>query len=593
MLSPVTVEVVRNSLPAAANEMSYDLQRSSYNMMIYEVRDYCCALLGLQGELLAQNVGGVSHFVADLDVVVLDAVERFGVDAFQPGDAFVMNHQRVCGQHLNNVVTYTPVFADGRLFGFSMVRAHWIDVGGLSTGFGASGLAADPWMEGLQLDQVRVYSAGEPEEQALRMIRDNIRHPESSMGDLRAQIAACRLGERRVAELVQRYGIDDVEASIERIFRDSEARSRQVVSSIPDGEYVAEAAIDHDFVDVDEPVHIEAIVRVSASDMEIDLSNSARQRRGAINSRTRAAAFVAYKALTAPNEPVNQGSFGGLRVRIDEGTFMMAEFPAPMASWSTPMPTVVDAILRALAGAVPDRVPAAHFGTLGAPMTFFGVHPNTNRRFVVQSIEGGGWGGRPHEDGMSASVSVCQGDVRNAPIESLELKFPIRVEERSFRRDSGGAGRYRGGLGLLTRVRNLVDGTWNMSMPGRETCPPWGLAGGNPGGVGGYELQVTGQGKAERLNGTRRSVPAGSLVHITTGGGGGWGRPIDRPVDEVERDVRAGLVSRKSAEADYGVVLEEAGAHVDLKATRVRREELERTSRNGSSPTDNAEAGKS
>jgi N-methylhydantoinase B len=573
MLNPVTVEVIRNSLPAAANEMAYDLQRTSYNMMIYEVRDYCCALLGADGELLAQNVGGVSHFVADLDVIVKDAMERFGPDYFQPGDAFVMNHQRVCGQHLNNVVTYTPVFAEGRLYGFAMVRAHWVDVGGLSTGFGASGMAADPWMEGLQLDHMRIIRGGQPDEQIMRLIRDNIRYPESSMGDLRAQIAACRLGERRITELAQRYGLDDLNASIQRIFRDSEERARQAVDALADGEYVAEAAIDHDFVDRDDPVRIKAIVRVRGSEMEVDLSECSRQRRGAVNSRTRAAAFVAYKALTAPREAVNQGSFAALTVTIAEGTFMMAAYPAPMASWSTPVPTVVDTILRAISGAAPENIPAAHFGTLGAPMTFFGTDPRTRRRFVVQSIEGGGWGGRPHQDGMSGSVSVCQGDVRNAPIEGLEMKFPIRVEERAILPDSGGAGLHRGGLGLKTTVRNLVDGTWSMSMPGREICPPWGLWGGKQGTVGHYEFEQAGSGTRERVNGARRAAAAGSVVYIETGGGGGWGSPAERPAEAVRDDVRNGYLSAGAARRDYGVVLTGSGTHaeVDVAATEACR----------------------
>jgi len=554
-LNPVTVEVVRNSLPAAANEMAVDLQRSSYNMMIYEVRDFCCAILGPDGELLSQNVGGVSHFVADLGVIVHDAVERFGKHGFREGDGYLMNHQRVCGQHLNNVVTYTPIFVAGELFGFSMVRAHWVDVGGLSTGFGAGGTAADPWLEGLQLDQVKVVDAGVANEAILKLIRDNVRYPESSMGDLRAQLAACRLGERRMRELVSRYGLEEVRGSIARIFKDSEERARRVIAEIPDGSYFAESAIDHDFIDRDQPLVIKAHVEIRGSEMVIDLSHSSHQRRGAMNSRTRAGAFVAYKALTVPDEAVNEGSFAGLSVKIEEGTFMMASYPAPMASWGSPMPTVVDTIFRALADAAPDRIPAAHFGTLGAPVAFFGTDPATNRRFVVQSIEGGGWGGRPRADGPSASVSVCQGDVRNAPIESLELKFPVRVESRRLREDSGGPGRYRGGLGTITEIRNLAEGTWSMSLPGRHRCPPWGLWGGRAGAVGGYELQLPGTQAAESVEGGRRQAPIGSLARIISGGGGGWGDPLDRPEEEVRRDVKEGYVSPERAASEFGIVI--------------------------------------
>ena len=193
-LDPITLEVIRNALPAISDEMSADLRRASYNMMIYEVGDYCCALVAPNGDLIAQNGGGVSHFVSDLGVVVLDAIEQWGEDGFVPGDVLITNHQRVAGQHLNNVVVSMPVFVEEQLVCFSMVRAHWVDIGGLSTGFGAAGAVSDPWMEGLQLDQLKIHEAGVPNETLLRVIRANIRFPEASLGDLRSQIAACGLG---------------------------------------------------------------------------------------------------------------------------------------------------------------------------------------------------------------------------------------------------------------------------------------------------------------------------------------------------------------------------------------------------------------
>src|SRR5690606_19881348 len=208
-LDPITLEVIRNALPAISDEMSTDLQRTSYNMMIYEVRDYCTALLDTDGSLISQNVGGVSHFVADLGAVIKDGIARYGLDGFFPGDVVMHNHQAVAGQHLNNVVIYTPAFHDGRLVAFAVVRAHWADIGGLSTGFGAAG-AYDPWSEGLQVDQLKLYEKGEPDHKVLKLIADNIRFPEAAMGDLRSQLAACRLGERRFAEILDRYGQDIV-----------------------------------------------------------------------------------------------------------------------------------------------------------------------------------------------------------------------------------------------------------------------------------------------------------------------------------------------------------------------------------------------
>ena len=442
-LDAVTIEVIRNALPAIANEMAVDLQRTSYNMMIYEVRDFCTALVDPDGGLIAQNVGGVSHFVADLGVIIVDGVRRYGRAGFKPGDVIITNHQAVAGQHLNNIVIYTPHFHRGELVLFAMVRAHWIDVGGMSTGFGAGPTVADPWMEGLQLDQLKIHEAGALNETLYRVLRDNIRFPESSLGDMKSQIAACRLASRRVDELLDKYGKDTIFNAIARIFEETETKCRNVVCELADGVYEAEAAIDDDGLVKGQPVGIHAKVTVAGSGMKIDLSGCSGERRAAINSRTLAGARVAYKALTGPLDPVNEGSFRALDVVIPEGNIMMARFPAPMSGWSIIVPIVVDTIVAALAKAMPDRVPAGHHGLLGGAVVFFGVNPKTRRRFIVQSLEGGGWGGRPGrpgypgEDGKSATVSVCQGDVRNGSIEGIELKCPVLVESRALRPEFG------------------------------------------------------------------------------------------------------------------------------------------------------------
>ncbi|MBV8086374.1 MAG: hydantoinase B/oxoprolinase family protein [Chloroflexi bacterium] len=572
---PVTLEVLRNALPAITNEMSYDLQRTSYNMMIYEVRDYCCALLDVQGRLLSQNMGGVSHFVADLGVVIKDGVERYGADGFKPGDVIITNHERVAGQHLNNIVIYTPIFFEGELWAFAVVRAHWVDVGGMSTGFGGSSGVSDPWMEGLQLDQVKIYEAGEPDHKALKIIRDNIRFPESSMGDLRSQLAACALGERRVVELLERYGRATIEASIETIFAQSEAKCRAVVAQIKDGEYEAEAVFDHDWVERDRPVPIKVKVIVQGDDMTIDLTECSPQRRGAINSRTLAAPYIAYKALTGPLEPVNEGSFAGLKVLIQEGNIMMARYPATMAAWSLPLPTVVDTIVTALSPALPEKAPAAHLGTLGGAIVFFGTHPDTGKGFVLQSIEGGGWGGRPWEDGESTTVSVCQGDVRDAPIENMELKVPVLIESRALRVDSAGPGKYRGGFGIATRVRNLVEGRWNLPGPhGRGKMPPWGLWGGKSGTAATSMLRQPNEPDFQENEAQRLLVPADTQALILTAGGGGWGNPLERDPAAVQLDVVDGLVSLESARADYGVVLAADTLAIDEPATAALRAEF-------------------
>ena len=572
-LDAVTLEVLRNALPAVANEMAADLQRTSYNMMIYEVRDYCTALLDTNGELISQNVGGVSHFVADLGVLVVDGMKRYGKDGFKPGDVVITNHQAVAGQHLNNVVIYMPYFYKGELLMFCMVRAHWIDVGGQSTGFGAGATVADPWLEGLQLDQLKIYEEGKLNETLYRVIKDNIRFPESSLGDMKSQMAACRLAARRMDELFDKYGKDTILAAISQIFDETEQKCRNVVAQLPDGIYEAEASIDDDGLIRDEEVPIRVKITIKGSDMIIDLSGCSAERKAAINSRTYAGARVAYKALTGPLDPVNEGSFRALKVVIPEGNIMMAKFPAPMSGWSAIVPTVVDTIVVALAKAMPDRVPAGHHGLLGGSVVFFGLHPKTKRRFIVQSIEGGGWGGRPFEDGESATVSVCQGDVRNGSIEGIELKCPVLVESRALRQDSCGAGRYRGGLGLDMKVRNLVEGKWNFERTRRSKCPPWGIAGGTAGEPGGNLLKLPGEKAFKWITGANIPVPLNSLAIVRTGGGGGWGDPLERDAALVAADAAEGLISRRAAHELYGVVLR-GSMSLDESATQRLRDRL-------------------
>ena len=572
-LNPVTLEVIRNTFPAIANEMAADLQRTSYNMMIYEVRDFCTAIVKPNGELICQNVGGVSHFVADLGVIITDGMEKIGLDGFQPEDVVITNHQRVAGQHLNNVVIYVPYFYQGRLMFFTMVRAHWIDVGGMSTGFGGGAGVADPWMEGLQFDQLKIYEAGVRNETLYKIIQDNIRFPESSLGDMRSQIAACRLATRRLEDLFDKFGEDTVMKALDRIFDETEQKCRNVVEDIPDGVYEAESFLTDDGITLGEPLRVHAQVTVQGSAMTIDLSGCVGERKASVNSRTLAGARVAYKALTAPTEPVNEGSFRALDVIIPEGNIMMARYPAPMSMWSLVVPTVVDTIVKALAPGMKDITPAGHFGLLGGPMVFTGTHPETGKRFIAQSIEGGGWGGRPFEDGESATVSVCQGDVRNATIEGLELKCPVVIEERTLRTDSGGPGKYRGGFGMNTRVSNNVEGTWICEPPKRgDICPAWGLWGGKPGDTGDYHIKMQGEEEFNLITQARNNIPVGCEVVIRTGGGGGWGDPLERDPAIVLRDVEEGLVSIQSAEKDYGVIISPDDLTLDEAATQAIRE---------------------
>ena len=551
-VDPITVEVVRNAIVAYSDEMADVLSKSAYNMMIYEVRDYCCGLIDTSGRMISQNRGGLPIFLADLGVAVEDGIKRYGLGGFVEGDVLVMNQGEVCGQHLNNVVVYAPCFQDGVLIGFAANRAHWVDIGGARQGFG-SFATSDIYSEGLQMRSLKIYEAGKINETLLQIIRDNIRYPDASLGDLRAQIASCQIGARRFGELVARYSHPVVERCVELIWEQTDQAVRAMVENIPDGTYEAESFLDNDGRDLDKPVRVKVGVTVAGSRMTIDFSEMNPQVETPMNSGRSggiAAARVAFKALTSPTLDVNEGCFRSLDVVLPEGTILSARPPAALGLWSIALPTVIDTILKALATAIPDRIPAAHKGDMGG-CSFFGFYDDGSR-FLLMNIFGGGWGGRPNGDGASAAMSVCQGDVRNTPIELQEIKYPFIIERHMLVPDSGGAGRYRGGLGVELTYRCLRACRGNINFD-RTVTPPWGLAGGLAGGVNGAIIERV-DGTSERvLKATNVAFRPGDRVTFITAGGGGYGDPHERDPDLLRRDVAMGLVTQEAADRDYGM----------------------------------------
>lgn len=573
-IDPATLEIVTGALIACSNEMAAVLSKTAYNPMVFEVQDFCVGLIDPQGQLIAQNSGGLPIFLADMGIAVLDGIEKFGLSGFEPGDAIVMNAPYVCGQHLNNVVVYAPCFVDGELVAFPAVRAHWLDVGGRRVGFG-SVETTEIYEEGLQLRSIKVYRGGKLDPGIWQIIADNVRFPESCLGDLRAQLAACRLGEKRLSELYRRYGAETVKACIEEMWNQSERLARLAVTKIPDGEYRAESFLDNDGQDLDKPVPVRVAVRVHGDEMTVDLSGVADQVKGPINcgvSGGIAAARVAFKALTLPSHPVDEGCFRALKVILPPGKFLSAQPPAALGLWSIPLPTVIDTVLAAFASAVPDKIPAAHKGEMGG-FALYGTDESTGRRFVCLNMMGGGWGGRPTGDGPSAAVSICQGDVRNTPIELLESRYPLFFERFSLRPDSGGAGRFRGGLGVEIAVRSRYAAAVNFNLE-RTLCAPWGLWDGKPGIV--CEARVQSAPDVAWVSvkkQTRYPISSKSRVDFLTAGGGGWGDPLERDPELVGSDLHEGYISPEAAK-DYGVVLDPATGVVDLKATDTVRARL-------------------
>jgi len=569
-VDPVTLEVVRSALIAYANEMATVLVRTAYNMMIFEVHDYCTGIVDTEGNIISQNTGGLPIFLADLGAAVTGAIDIHGKDGFAPGDVLISNDPEVCGQHLNNIVIFTPFFHEGELLAFLAVRAHWVDVGAGSSGFGSTN-SQNIFDEGLQLRAIKIYSAGKRCDDALRLIGDNIRYPESSLGDLRAQTAACKLGERRLGELFTKYGTATVHACVHAMWDQAEALSRAAIRAIPDGTYEAESFLDNDYVDRDRPVPIRIKVIVAGDEMTVDFSNMSDQVRGPINSGVSggiAAARVAFKCLVAPGHGATQGEFRPLKVILPPGKLLSAKRPAPLGGWSLSLPTVIDTILLALAPAMPDRIPAGHKGDMSG-YAIFGQDPRRGHPFICLNIFGGGWGGQKEHDGVSAAVSICQGDVHNGPIEVQEAYYPIIVDKHALWEESCGSGEHRGGLGLEIVVRSENDMFLNTQCQ-RTVMPPWGILGGGNGKPNdAYIVGLDGaQRKAAAVN--RHPIKAGERIVMKAGGGGGWGDPLKRDPALVASDVRQGYISAARARDDYKVVVDTDGL-LDTAATDMLR----------------------
>ncbi|MGH8219337.1 MAG: hydantoinase B/oxoprolinase family protein, partial [Steroidobacteraceae bacterium] len=373
-------------------------------------------------------------------------------------------------------------------------------------------------------------------------------------------IACCRLAEKRLGEIADRNGWGTASRCIEEVWSRAEAEARAVIAQIPDGRYSAESCLDNDGRTLDKPLRIKVSVEVTGSDMIMDFSEMNPQVEGPLNagySGGLAAARVAYKCLTVPEAPVNEGSFRALRLVLPAGTFLSARPLAAIGQWSIALPTVVDTALKALAPAMPECIPAAHKGDMGG-YSIYGLDRN-GRRFVLLNMTGGGWGGHIDHDGEDALVSVCQGDVHNIPIEVQEARYPVHVEYLRLREDSGGPGEYRGGLGIDTSITSLVPCKINVNLD-RTRCPPWGLAGGHAGQSNQGVIRRA-DGREELIyKGTNVALDAHESVIFRTAGGGGYGNPRDRQPARVAEDLREGLISEAAAQLIYGADAGKAAA---------------------------------
>jgi len=568
-VDPFLVEIIRNGLVAATEEMKIVLTRTAYNMIIYEALDFTVGLFTATGETVSIGLG-LPMFIRGMSDTVKAKLAHFGIDQLEPGDVLLTNDAYTTGSHLNHLTFSVPIFYEGTLQGFSSCMAHWPDVGGT-----LSGITTDIYAEGLQIPFVKIYRAGVPNQDVIDFIRMNVRLPDRAMGDFRAQVAAVKAGERAFTDMLKKYGCETVLSSIDSIMAQSEDRAREAVSQMPDGTYEAVAFMDDDGVKLDERVPIRVKVEVRGDRMTVDLTDVADQVSGYFNSGEtsgRACCQVAFKCLTSAMDlPINEGQFRPLDIILPPGRVISAVKPAAMRMWMTFPMTVVDTIFKALAPAMPDAVIAGHHADLIAA-NLHGRRPNDDSFYIhLGGLIGGGWGAKHDSDGECATICINDGDTHNGPSEQVESKYPLLVEEYALRPDSGGAGQWRGGLGAAQTVRALADMRFNTRID-RTQCRPWGIEGGLSGMPNSVGLR-RGEGPVEWLPSGKTPdivLTAGDAYLLRSGGGGGFGSPLDRSTELVARDVTQGYVSAHEAASRYGVVVAEDGTADEVSTARLR-----------------------
>ena len=552
-VDPITLEVIRHGLVSITDQIDANISRTAFSPYIYEYKDFAVGLVSAEGELIAQCTGGMPVFVADsVGMAVRDGLATYGAARLHHGDVVVCNHAAIQGQHLNNTVMYTPIYAGPQradLIGFFAINVHWIDIGGITP------RSSDIFMEGLQLRSIKLWSRGEPIQEVYRIIENNTRFPVELLGDIAAQHAGCVLGRNLTQELADKYGMDTFLAALEIILDQSEAAARAKIRLIPDGVYAYETFFDNDG-ETGEPIPIRVKVIVAGDDMTIDYSDMADQVKGCINSGYygggRTTARVAFKYLVAHNEPANEGTFRPLKLILPEGKILSAHPTAPMGNYSQPFPTVIDAIIKALENALPERVTGAHFGTFSGVR--FRGKTATGAPFDCHDSGHGGWGACATHDGAGPFRTMAHGDTRIIPIELQESIYPYRIVEFSLREDSAGAGKFRGGLGF--RKCYEILGSCNLqAMFDRVKWPPWGVQGGKEAKPG--QITVVKKSGEREIIYKSKAYPLepGDMIIVETGGGGGYGAPSERPRELVERDLRRGYVSLDGLERDYGIKL--------------------------------------
>ncbi|HMJ96639.1 MAG TPA: hydantoinase B/oxoprolinase family protein [Thermoleophilaceae bacterium] len=564
----ITLSVVWTRLVEICEEMGAALRKTAFSPAIREAEDCGVGLFDRRGRLLAQGVFTPGQ-VGSMPFALQHALDAYPAETLRPGDGIVLNDPYMGNGHLPDIFCFAPVYSDDELVGYAGSCAHHMDVGGAAPGSQATVGIFDMHQEGIRITPVRAFVGGDPVREVLELVTANVRKPDDTAGDLRAQMTTCLIGARRLVELYDEYGEAVIEGCMDELIARTETGAREAVSAIPDGRYEFEDYLDDWGPDTD-PVRIAVAVDVSGDEITVDFTGTGPAVRAALNcpyNFTYAYSLFAVKALTDATLPENEGGRRPLTVIAPEGCFLNPIPPAPTGARATVAIRIVDAIMGALSQALPERAVAApsHFVN-----TTFGGVSDTGEPFVYYELLIGGVGGRAHSDGVDGLVSCF--NTSNIPVEIHEATSPVLVERLELLEDSGGPGLHRGGVGIRKVLRVLAGPVRLTNLADRQVYPAWGLFDGEPGAIGSVTLSRNGHTEVLHSK-TTRDVAAGDILDYRVAGAGGWGRPFARDPDAVLDDVIDGLVSVAAAEERYGVVVDRAAGEVDLTKTAERRKE--------------------
>ena len=562
---PITMQVIRYAMEQVADEMGRTLVRTARSTVIKEIEDITCAVFDRFGNTIGQ-AHHAPMLLTGFELGMRALVKRYKPEELDPGDVIIFNDPYSGGQHVMDMVTFAPVHYEGALVGFVGSIAHHSDMGGAAPGGTAGGLN-EIYLEGLRFPMVKLYKEGQEDVELFGILENNIRVPHKTLGDIRAQAAADFVGVQRMQTIFIKYGVEVVQECQAMLLDYSESRIRAGLERIPDGSYSGVDYVDDDGRS-DRPIKLQVNIHKQGDEVVVDFEGTAKQVEGNINcpiATVYAAVYYALIAVVDPHVPPNSGCYRPFRIEAEEGLIVNPRMPGAVGARTNTSQKITEAMMLALAEAAPDNVMAGCHGQI-TNCGFSGYHPQTGRRFVYIDIQGGGAGARPTKDGRDGQDSHLA-RFKNTPIEAVELEYPVRVGRYELIPDSGGAGRYRGGLAVRRDIEILTDDVTLARYGDRQRFAPFGLFGGKEGSKGNFVLNP-GTPEEQPLKSKGLDVfHTGDVISLRLPGAGGYGDPLERDPELLLADVRDGKVGLESARRDYKVVVDPETLTIDQAAT--------------------------